>query len=979
MRGILECSNRSNPGISGRQGLIPILKTILSFLLAVVLAPGSRAATVQDVVNQVNQERYRAYHNAVEDCGLGLYGGSAYDNGSRSRYWGPNKGNLEAQLYIRDMFLQNPRLVVTSPSGLYQNVVAELPGLDPARKDDVYVISGHFDTTGTTNRPGGDDNASGTAGVLEAAKVMSQYYFGATIRFVAFNAEEGLHGGSLDYVASLSLAERARTKNLNMDMIIHGRDDRSGHTSDPYDIDLWTSLTDPAQLEWMQTFREAASTYAPGLKVDLSPDDRGSSDHQSFYLAGIPAFTLIEFDVPAWNGGANGEYHTSRDFRFYQPSGSAYLQDTHWSYPFATDVIRACVATIAQEAGLAPPLLGVEVTDQNGTSAVVRWRTALPGTSRVEYGLSPQYGSSTVLNPAQVTEHAVALTSLAPGQEYHLRVISVTSEGEQVSEDFTFSTLKRPFIYNVWVSENTGTSAKVRWQTDAPSSSRVEYGSSPSYGVLLNMDPTLVTEHEYTVSNLNPGSAYHFRVLSSNGAGTAVSGDYVMTAALPVGDIIVDNSDAGFSILQGSWTSGAISTRIGPDYLYAAGTGSQLESSVSARCRWTPTVAIPGYYDVFAYIQRGTNRSLEAPYTISYSGGTRKSYSSHYLASAGSVWHAIAGALPFAAGTSGYVELANNTPDTNLVSADAVKLVFAAPLDVTAPPAPGVSFDRPFAAPGEIVRAFWPVDDLDSGIAEYEYRVRDGQGNVLKVWTGTANVSAVVSGAAAGMSLFVDARARNGAGLWSPVGTGGPLLILEPQGCLNCAKQMAPGSQVVLKPMVVTANLGDYLYIQSPSEYSALRVNAYSALPPGAVVSASGVIASTGGEMMLSGAGLGLLATPASVKPLGISAMSVGGVDVSDNWRGVSNGWGPNNVGLLIRVNGRVTRSEGPESYFYLMDDCETTDSTGLGIRVNSGSWAKPGVGQLVRVTGISHFRDDAGQRAPELLLQQSGAFEVLN
>gem|GEM_PF-1942115 len=958
------------------------LRHFTTFILAILLASSVQAATVEELVSQVNQTRLKMYHDIIEDCGLGLYGGSAYNNGSRSRYWTtpPNVGNREAQLYMSDVLMQNPRLIVTSGVGQYENVIAELPGLDPARKDEVYVISGHFDTTGSYNRPGGDDNASGAAGVLEAAKVMSQYYFAATIHFVGFNAEEGIHGGSLDYVAALSTEQRRRTRNLNMDMILHGRDDRSGHTSDPYDIDLWTSLTDPAQLEWMHTFRTAANTYVPSLLVDLSPDDRGSSDHQSFYLAGMPAFTLIEFDVPAWQGGANKEYHTASDFRYYEPNGvgRGYLEDLHWSYPYATDIVRASVATIAQEAGLLEPLFDVHVTDQNGTSAVVHWQTTLPGTSRVEYGLSPQYSRSTPLDSQNVTTHAVALTGLVPGQEYHYRVISVTADGTEISGDMVFNTTKIPMIHNVWVSSNTGTSATLRWRTDVPASSRVEYGPNPGYGVLMVMDPTLVTEHEYVLTGLTAGNTYHFRVLSSNASGTATSGDYAFNTAVPVPDIQIDNTDPGFGVTLGSWSSGTTAPKIGTDYLYGSGTGSQLESSVTRRCRWTPAIATPGYYDVYAYLQRGTNRTLEAPYTITCARGTRKSYSSHYFASTGSIWHALAGSLAFNAGSSGYVELANNTPDTNYVSVDAIKFVFTAPLDVTPPPAPAVSFDRMFAAPGEIVHAYWPADDLESGVVDYQYQVRDGLGNVIVPWTDTDNVSAVISGSAAGQSLYVDARARNGEGLWSSAATGGPVLIIQPQSSMSGAKQMASGTNLVLRPMVLTASFGDYAYVQSPSEYSAIRVDAATALAPGAVVSASGVLASIGGEMRLTGGGVGLFDAPGAVRALGISAKSLGGSDISESWRGVSEGWGPNNVGLLVSVIGEVTRSDGSDSFFYVMDRVGTTDASGLGIRVYSMNWAKPAIGQLVRVRGISHFREEGGVRVPELLMQQSGAFDIL-
>jgi hypothetical protein len=96
------------------------------------------------------------------------------------------------------------------------NVVATLPGTQEASKDRLYVVSGHYDSRNTDvmdaagRAPGANDDASGTAAVMEMACVMARYKFDATLVFMAVAAEEqGLLGAG-------HWAKTAREKNLNV-------------------------------------------------------------------------------------------------------------------------------------------------------------------------------------------------------------------------------------------------------------------------------------------------------------------------------------------------------------------------------------------------------------------------------------------------------------------------------------------------------------------------------------------------------------------------------------------------------------------------------------------------------------------------------------------------------------------------------------------------------------------------------------------
>src|SRR5215216_2241811 len=97
------------------------------------------------------------------------------------------------------------------------NVVATLKGTQPESTDRIYVASGHYDsmcnspTDAKCDAPGANDDASGTAAVLELARVMAKYEFDATIIFMAVAGEEQSLLGSTHF------ADQAKQKNWNVD------------------------------------------------------------------------------------------------------------------------------------------------------------------------------------------------------------------------------------------------------------------------------------------------------------------------------------------------------------------------------------------------------------------------------------------------------------------------------------------------------------------------------------------------------------------------------------------------------------------------------------------------------------------------------------------------------------------------------------------------------------------------------------------
>lgn len=94
---------------------------------------------------------------------------------------------------------------------------------------------------------------------------------------------------------------------------------------------------------------------------------------------------------------------------------------------------------------------------------------------------------------------------------------------------------KPPEIADVAVAEVTREGVVIRWKTDIPATSQVEYGETTNYGRKSQLKTRLVTEHEVVFKNLKLSTMYHFRVLSAAAEGqpSTVSEDGTFTASPP--------------------------------------------------------------------------------------------------------------------------------------------------------------------------------------------------------------------------------------------------------------------------------------------------------------------------------------------------------------------------------------------------------------------------------------------------------------
>lgn len=307
--------------------------------------------------------------------------------------------------------------------GVYstRNVVAEKRGaVDPG---DIVIIGGHYDSTSTTEEretlaPGADDNASGTAAVIEAARLLAPHAFDFTVRFVAFSAEEwGLYGAA--YHASRARAAGERIVGvINLDMI--GFADVS-----PEDLDLIVN----GSSSWLaDRLTRAAATYTSQPTRKIVDASLVYSDHAAFWDNGYSAVLAIE-DYPLHNP----YYHKTTDT--VDRLAAAF-------FTTSTRTALAAAAELAQPVGEGRPR-----TPAGLAGAVERYSSLFTGVRnvRLSWAASPGAAGYNVyrsfvsrmgyakINTGVVSGTAFSDTLLAVDQSYYYVVTAVSAVGVESS------------------------------------------------------------------------------------------------------------------------------------------------------------------------------------------------------------------------------------------------------------------------------------------------------------------------------------------------------------------------------------------------------------------------------------------------------------------------------------------------------------------------------------------------------------------
>jgi hypothetical protein len=186
------------------------------------------------------------------------------------------------------------------------NVIGVLEGSDPVAKKEVIVIGAHYDHLGRGGsgslaqrsgeiHHGADDNASGTAGVIELARLFTSQRPRPkrTIVFVGFGGEEEGLLGSNYYVNHPFLPLANTVAMINMDMIGRMKDRK-----------LVIGGVGTAK-EWRDIIAKGTADSSRSFSLTLNEDGYGPSDHSSFYGKQVPVLFF-------WTG-THADYHKPSD------------------------------------------------------------------------------------------------------------------------------------------------------------------------------------------------------------------------------------------------------------------------------------------------------------------------------------------------------------------------------------------------------------------------------------------------------------------------------------------------------------------------------------------------------------------------------------------------------------------------------------------------------------------------------------------
>ncbi|MFH1144994.1 MAG: M28 family peptidase [Candidatus Eisenbacteria bacterium] len=170
-----------------------------------------------------------------------------------------------------------------------KNVVGVKTGtVDPSR---IYILCGHLDSTSpqsSTLAPGAEDNGSGSAAVLEAARLLAPVATDYTIYFICFTAEEQGLVGSEHFAAAADQQNLDIRGVLNLDMVAYYKAGGS---------DLWlegfrygTSST------WLLDLVQSNAQTYTNLVIYRYSGEGWGSDHESFHDHGFSAILSIDAD-----------------------------------------------------------------------------------------------------------------------------------------------------------------------------------------------------------------------------------------------------------------------------------------------------------------------------------------------------------------------------------------------------------------------------------------------------------------------------------------------------------------------------------------------------------------------------------------------------------------------------------------------------------------------------------------------------------
>ena len=339
------------------------------------------AADVAKVASQASVGRVYGYEKALFD----------FDSKHITQ-----PGNARASAFLfktYSSFGYAPELQWFSPrnalGGRTANVVSTLKGT--VNPELVYVVSSHYDSVAIG--PGADDDTSGTAALLETARIMAGHPMPATIVFASFTGEEAGLLGSREFVRQAVESKMKIVGALNNDMIGWANDQR---------LDNTIRYSNPG----IRDIQHAAATQFSNLITYDALYYKGT-DAAAYY----EAFGDIVGGIGSYPVLGNPHYHQSHDL----------LEGIN--HQLVAEVAKTTAATLMLLASSPSRIAGLEAT-ASGTGATVSWT---PSPEKGITGYVVSWGPEPAPKTLRVTQAKATLPGVAAGTA--IRVKAVNAKG----------------------------------------------------------------------------------------------------------------------------------------------------------------------------------------------------------------------------------------------------------------------------------------------------------------------------------------------------------------------------------------------------------------------------------------------------------------------------------------------------------------------------------------------------------------------
>jgi hypothetical protein len=270
--------------------------------------------------------------------------------------------------------------------------------------------------------------------------------------------------------------------------------------------------------------------------------------------------------------------------------------------------------------------------------------------------------------------------------------------------------------------------------------------------------------------------------------------------------------------------------------------------------------------------------------------------------------------------------------------------------------------------------------------SQYRYCIgTTSGGSQTRGWTVCGTSTDVLSTGltlAENTTYYVTVQCGDQNGNWGSSRTSDGIKVAPAVADINLAKTLTDGAASdvkALKGKLVSAVFSGYFYIQEPDCLAGIKIASAIPVTAGDQVDICGVMKGSGAERYLDGTGCGVIRTtpgPGGPYAVTMANASIGGADLNSLTPGIAEPLGPNNVGLLVSVTGRVTQKDPSGQYFYIDDGSGLQDGTmsggigNTGLRI-IGSPASIPDGSYVAVTGISSLFSDNGQLKRRVVAMQ--------